>query len=67
LRDLKFTGEWDQLALMSVSYYPSPNRDAYYIEVERGWMGKPTFTMRRRNFGRALVIRPSSSHPDTEI
>jgi hypothetical protein len=45
LRDLKFTGEWDQLALMSVSYYPSPNRDAYYIEVERGWMGKPTFTM----------------------
>jgi hypothetical protein len=45
LRDLKFTGDWDQLALMSVRYYPSPNRDAYYIEVERGWMGKPTLTM----------------------
>jgi hypothetical protein len=45
LRDLKFTGDWDQIALMSVRYYPSPNRDAYYIEVERGWMGKPTFTM----------------------
>ena len=45
LRDLKFTGEWDQIALMSVRYYASPNRDAYYIEVERGWMGKPTFTM----------------------
>jgi hypothetical protein len=38
LRDLKFTGKWDQLALMSVRYYPSPNRDAYYIEVERGWI-----------------------------
>jgi hypothetical protein len=45
LRDLKFIGEWDQIALMSVRYYPSPNRDAYYIEVERGWIGKPTFTV----------------------
>jgi len=45
LRDLKFTGDWDQLHLMSVSYYPSRNRDAYYIEVERGWIGKPTFTV----------------------
>jgi len=45
LRDLKFTGEWDQFALMCVRYYPSPHRDAYYIEVERGWMGKPTLTV----------------------
>ncbi len=45
LRDLKFTGDWDQFHLMSVRYYPSANRDAYYIEVERGWIGKPTFTM----------------------
>jgi hypothetical protein len=45
LRDLKFTGEWDQIALMSVRYYPSAKRDAYYIVVERRWMGKPTFTM----------------------
>jgi hypothetical protein len=45
LRDLKFTGDWDQIALMNVRYYPSPNRDAYYIEVERGWMGKPDLMM----------------------
>ena len=45
LHDLKFTGEWDQLALSSVRYYPGPNREHYYIEVERGWMGKPTLTM----------------------
>jgi hypothetical protein len=45
LRDLKFAGEWDQIALANVSYYPGPNRDAYYIEVERGWMGKPAFAM----------------------
>ena len=45
LRDLKFTGQWDELHLMSVKYVPSPNRDAYYIEVERGWMGKPDLQM----------------------
>jgi hypothetical protein len=45
LRDLKFTGDWDPMWLTGVRYYPSPNRDAYYIEVERGWIGKPTFTM----------------------
>ncbi len=41
LRDLKFLGEWDQGVVLGVYYQPSPNRDAYYIEVERGWMGKP--------------------------
>ena len=45
LKDLRFTGDWDQLALTSVKYVPSPNRDAYYIEVERGWMGKPDLKM----------------------
>jgi|GEM_PF-1666097 len=41
LRDLCFTGDWDAMAINSVRYYPSPKRDAYYVEVERGWMGKP--------------------------
>jgi hypothetical protein len=41
IRDLRFAGEWDQLALNSVRYYPSPKRDAYFVEVERGWIGKP--------------------------
>jgi hypothetical protein len=45
LKDLKFTGGWDQLALQSVRYVPSPTRDAYYIEVERGWVGKPDLAM----------------------
>jgi len=45
LQDLRFTGQWDQIALQSVSYYPSPDRSAYYIEVERGWIGKPTLQM----------------------
>jgi hypothetical protein len=42
LQDLRFTGQWDQIALQSVSYYPNADRSAYYIEVVRGWIGKPT-------------------------
>src|SRR5271169_319211 len=26
MRDLKFTGQWDQLALVSVGYYPNADR-----------------------------------------
>ena len=60
MRDLKFTGDWDQIALMNVHYYPSANRDAYYIEVERGWMGN-RLSRCPPNFGRALVIRHRSN------
>ena len=63
LRDLKFTGEWDHIALMSVGYYPNPNRDAYYIEVQRGWIGKPTFTMSSefwKGTGYSPALRPAS-------
>lgn len=45
LSDLKFTGQWDQIALQSVRYYPNADRTAYYIEVERGWIGKPDLKM----------------------
>jgi len=45
LRDLKFTGQWDQLATQSVGYYPNAERTGYYIEVQRGWVGKPTLQM----------------------
>ena len=45
LRDLKFTGQWDQIALNSVRYVPNAERTAYFIEVERGWIGKPDLRM----------------------
>jgi len=45
LSDLKFTGQWDQIALQSVRYYPNADRTAYYVEVERGWVGKPDLEM----------------------
>src|SRR5687767_7072477 len=41
LRDLRFTGEWDQLALRSVRYYAAPDGSSYFVEVARGWVGKP--------------------------
>jgi hypothetical protein len=41
LRELKFTGQWDQIALQSVRYYTNADRTAYYVEVETGWIGKP--------------------------
>ena len=45
LSELKFTGEWDQIASQSVRYYPNADRTAYYIEVETGWIGKPELKM----------------------
>jgi len=45
LSDLKYTGQWDQIALQSVRYYPNADHTAYYIEVERGWVGKPDLEM----------------------
>ena len=62
LSDLKFTGQWDQIALQSVRYYPNANRTAYYIEVERGWIGKPTLEMPAefwKGTGYSASLRPA--------
>ena len=45
LSDLKFIGQWDPIALHNVRYYPNANRTAYYVEVGRGWVGKPDLKM----------------------
>ncbi|MEM9152175.1 MAG: hypothetical protein AAGB19_17205 [Cyanobacteria bacterium P01_F01_bin.3] len=42
LADLKFTGDWDQLALASVSYERINN--GYSLDVTRGWVGEPELT-----------------------
>lgn len=41
LNQLKFTGQWDQLALQSVYYVSSPDHSHYFVEVRRGWVAKP--------------------------
>ena len=45
LRDLKFTGSWDQIAIQSVTYHPDADRTAYFLEVQRGWIGNPILEM----------------------
>jgi len=56
LRDLKFAGEWDQVALMSVRYYPRPNRDAYISRLSvAGWANQNSPCL--PSFGKALGIR----------
>ncbi|MDP9338389.1 MAG: hypothetical protein M3P45_05930 [Acidobacteriota bacterium] len=45
LSDIKFAGQWDQIALQNVRYYPNAERTEYYVEVERGWVGKPELKM----------------------
>jgi len=41
---LKYPGAWDQIALNSVRYCPAADRKSYFVEVTRGWIGKPTLT-----------------------
>lgn len=38
LADLKYTGDWDQLAIQSVSYQKVDK--GYVLNLERGWVGK---------------------------
>ncbi len=41
LKDIEFTGEWDQIALGSVRYCPNAAATEYYVEATRGWVGRP--------------------------
>ena len=62
LRDLKFTGDWDQIALINTRYVCNPEGTAYYVEVARGWIGKPTEVMPEefwRGTGYSPTLRPA--------
>jgi len=63
LSDLKFTGQWDQIALQRVRYYPNADRTAYYIDVETGWIGKPDLKMPDefwRGTGFTMSLKPTN-------
>lgn len=67
LSDLKFTGQWDQIAVQSVRYYPNADRTAYFIEVERGWIGKPSLEMPDefwRGTGYSASLKPTGQAPN---
>ena len=41
LDDLRYTGDWDAIALQSVGYTPNADHSAYSVDVVRGWAGRP--------------------------
>lgn len=45
LDDLEFVGEWDRIALNSVSYRVNEGRTKFCVQVERGWVAKPHLRM----------------------
>ncbi|MCX6952712.1 MAG: hypothetical protein NTV51_11190 [Verrucomicrobia bacterium] len=45
LRKLQFTGQWDMIAVQSVRYVAAADGSSYYVEVQRGWIGKPELSM----------------------
>ena len=45
LKDLTYVGDWDQIHLDGMLYRPSEDRKSYYVEVEKGWVDKPTLVM----------------------
>jgi len=64
LSDLKFVGAWDPIAIQSVRYYPNADRTAYYLEVERGWIGKPDLKMPDefwQGTGYTTTLKPATS------
>jgi hypothetical protein len=42
LRDIKYTGDWDAIAINSVEYQKLDT--GYQLNLTRGWLGKPEIT-----------------------
>jgi hypothetical protein len=60
LTDLKFTGEWDQIALNSVDYQRIGN--GYELNVSKGWVAKPDLKY-PDEFWRGLGLVKSNMKP----
>ena len=57
LAELKHTGQWDAIALGSVSYRRLPN--GYALDLVRGWAGKPNLSY-PADFWHGLGLRESN-------
>ena len=60
LSELKFSGEWDQIALASVRYKRVAN--GYELDVVKGWVGKPELSY-PPEFWRNLGVVRSNMKP----
>jgi hypothetical protein len=45
LGKLRHTGPWDLIALQNVRYVAAPDGASYFVEVQRGWIGKPALEL----------------------
>lgn len=64
LGDLEFIGPMDDLALESVEYLPNAGRTEHWVEVRRGFLGKPDIEMPAefwRGTGYSPALRPRSA------
>jgi hypothetical protein len=62
LSKLQFTGQWDMIALHSVRYVAAKDGSSYYVEVQRGWIGKPELNM-PAEFWRRTGYNPKLADP----
>jgi hypothetical protein len=60
LKELKFTGDWDQIALSNVEYNRVGN--GYELNIARGWVGKPELKY-PDEFWRGLGLVKSNMKP----
>lgn len=45
LAELRFIGDWDLGALHATEYCTNEEQTAYFVEVRRGWIGKPELSV----------------------
>jgi hypothetical protein len=45
LSDLRYTGDWDAIALASVEYCAPGDGSRYFVKVRRGWIAAPELNM----------------------
>ena len=62
LADLKFTGDWDQIALSSVEY--KRLESGYELNLVRGWVAQPDLTY-PDEFWNGLGLQKSNQLPDS--
>jgi hypothetical protein len=60
LADLRFTGDWDQIAISSVEYKRLDT--GYELNVVRGWVGQPKVTY-PADFWTGLGLQQSNLRP----
>lgn len=62
LKELKFTGDWDAIAMAAVDYKKLGN--GYELNITRGWVGKPTLSY-PPEFWHGLGLVKSNIKPDS--